>query len=189
MTGGVTSGAAIATLQEAGNKTSRDAIKADYRAYVKVVRLILELIRQFYSDERVFRITDPNEGVSFISYSNEALKPKTLFSYSGEEIKRTPVFDIAVKAEKNNPFSKLSQNETAAQLYKMGAFNPETASQALIMLSMMDFEGKEEIVQKVSEAAGRYSVSTEPGDNESLPVSYPETLLKRRANAAREAVL
>lgn len=189
VTGGVTSGAAIATLQEAGNKTSRDAIKADYRAYVKVVRLILELIRQFYSDERVFRITDPNEGVSFISYSNEALKPKTLFSYSGEEIKRTPVFDIAVKAEKNNPFSKLSQNETAAQLYKMGAFNPETASQALIMLSMMDFEGKEEIVQKVSKAAGRYSVSTEPGDNESLPVSYPETLLKRRANAAREAVL
>ena len=82
------------------------------------------------------------------------------------------------EAEKNNPFSKLSQNETAAQLYKMGAFNPETASQALIMLSMMDFEGKEEIVQKVSEAAGRYSVSTEPGDNESLPVSYPETLLK-----------
>ena len=196
VTGGVTSRAAIATLQEAGNKTSRDAIKADYRAYVKVIRLVLELIRQFYTDERVFRITDPNDGVSFISYSNGALMPRALtiggepvLSYSGEAITRKPVFDIVVKAEKNNPFSRLSQNETAAQLYKMGAFNPETADQALIMLSMMDFEGKEEIVSKVAAAASEYKKSTEIINDGKMPVSYPNTLLKRRAQAAREAVL
>lgn len=157
VTGGVTSGAAIATLQEAGNKTSRDAIKADYRAFSKLMRLIVELIRQFYSTERVFRITAPNGGTEFIHYTNEALirRPITdragrpILSDEGHPITREVELDIAVKAEKNNPFSQLSQNELATSLYQMGVFNPQYAEQALIMLSMMDFEGKKEIEERI----------------------------------------
>ena len=155
---GVTSGAAIATLQEAGNKTSRDAIKTSYRAYVKVIRMVIELIRQFYTTERTFRIVKANEGEKFVSYSNKGIAlqdikdrdGKTMKDQKGAPLKRQPVFDISVKAQKTNPYSKLSQNETAGNLYKMGIFNPDNAKQAMIMLSMMDFEGKDEIMSKVS---------------------------------------
>lgn len=160
---GVTSGAAIATLQEAGNKTSRDAIKTSYRAYVKIIRLVIELMRQFYTTDRTFRILNVNDGgvtkEEFVTYSNRNLAGQVIpdingnptLSSSGQAITRTPVFDIDVKAQKTNPYSKLSQNETASNLYQMGVFNPENAQSALMMLSMMDFEGKEEIVAKVTE--------------------------------------
>ncbi len=154
---GVTSGAAIATLQEAGNKTTRDAIKSDYRAYVKIINLVLELIRQFYKEDRTFRIMG-NGKEEFISYSNKEIGAKiindmdgnVLYSSTGEALTREPIFDIAVKAQKTNPYSRLSQNETAAELYKMGVFKPENAREALIMLGMMDFEGKDEIIAKIS---------------------------------------
>ncbi len=156
--GGVTSGAAIATLQEAGNKTSRDMIKASYRAYVKMINLVIELIRQFYSNERTFRIVRPNEGEKFISYSNKNLVLSDsvapgglkLTDKDGNSLKRMPIFDISVKAQKTNPYSKLSQNETASNLYKMGIFNPQNSHQALLMLSMMDFDGKDEIISKIT---------------------------------------
>lgn len=160
---GVTSGAAIATLQEAGNKTSRDAIKTSYRAYVKIIRLVIELMRQFYTTDRTFRILNVNDGgvtkEEFVTYSNRNLAGQVIpdidgnptLSSSGQAITRTPVFDIDVKAQKTNPYSKLSQNETASNLYQMGVFNPENAQSALMMLSMMDFEGKEEIIAKVTE--------------------------------------
>ena len=45
--GGVTSGAAISALQEAGNKQSRDMISASYRAYTRECYLAIELMRHF----------------------------------------------------------------------------------------------------------------------------------------------
>ena len=92
----------------------------------------------------------PNEGEEFVSYSNKGLTMRevkgpgelALTDEKGESLKRKPVFDICVKAQKNNPYSKLSQNETAGNLYRMGIFDPANAKQALVMLSMMDFEEK-----------------------------------------------
>lgn len=195
VTGGVTSGAAIATLQEAGNKTSRDAVKADYRAFEKVVRLIIELMRQFYSTERVFRITSP-VGTEFVRYTNEGLKARPVVKRdgtpmtdgAGEAVTREVVFDIAVKAEKNNPFSRLSQNELATTLYKMGAFNPETSSQALIMLSMMDFEGKKEIEEKIRSAAFEGGGSVQGSDG-SLSLPYPLNAVKNANRSVREGII
>ena len=54
---GITAASAIAALQEAGSKLSRDMIKESYRAYKQVCEMCIELIRQFYSEERKFRIT------------------------------------------------------------------------------------------------------------------------------------
>ena len=106
--GGVTSGAAIATLQEAGNKTSRDVIAGSYRAFAEIVKLEIELIRQFYTEERVFRIVG-DDGMSdeFITYSNANISGKT----DGRE----PVFDLKIKAQKKSPFSQTATNETAME--------------------------------------------------------------------------
>ena len=64
---------------------------------------------------------------------------------------RKPVFDIKITSQKASPFSKIAQNELQKELFAMGLFNPEIADQALIVLEGMDFEGKEEIIRKVSE--------------------------------------
>ena len=54
---GVTAAAAIAALQEAGNKASRDMIAASYRTHVKINSMCIELMRQFYDETRSFRVT------------------------------------------------------------------------------------------------------------------------------------
>lgn len=150
---GVTSGAAIATLQEAGNKTSRDILKNMYRGYVEVVCLVIELIRQFYDERREFRILGADGAMRFVEFSNANIKEKADGEYS-----RKPIFDIDVRAEKSNPYAKMSQNETAANLYNMGMFNPQNAQQALLCLEIMEFEGKEKIKEKVQEGETLYNI-------------------------------
>ena len=148
---GVTAASAIAALQEAGSKTSRDMIKASYRAYVGVVSLVVELIRQFYDLPREFRITG-QAGDQFISYDNSNIKQQAGGMVMGVEVAgRKPVFDINITSQKASPFSRIAQNELAKELYGAGLFNPELADQALICLEMMDFEGKDAIVRKVAQ--------------------------------------
>ena len=53
---GVTAASAIAAMQEAGSKLSRDANKASYRVFRQICLVVIELIRQFYSLPRCFRI-------------------------------------------------------------------------------------------------------------------------------------
>lgn len=149
---GVTSGAAIAALQEAGNKTSRDIIAAAYRAYSAINKLVIELIRQFYDEERMFRITQPNGEYTFVGVSNEGLKDQEI-GYDGKGVKlvRKPIFDLNIKAQKKNPFSRMEENERAKELYNMGFFNPDNADMSLMALDMMSFEGIEELKTKISE--------------------------------------
>ncbi|WP_458397424.1 portal protein [Anaerotignum sp.] len=147
---GVTAASAIAALQEAGNKTSRDMIKASYRSFTRIVRMVVELIRQFYDQPREFRITG-KDGDEFVKYSNANIKPADSNMVMGVEMGgRKPVFDIKITSQKASPFSKVAQNELLKELFAMGLFNPEIADQALIVLEGMDFEGKEEIIRKVS---------------------------------------
>lgn len=149
---GVTAAAAIAALQEAGNKVSRDMISATFRAYVKVVTLVIELMRQFYDEERSFRITGGNQGgYRFVSLSNAALRDQPMApAYPGQEpLFRRPVFDIKVKAQKRSPYSRLEQNQMALELYQRGFFNPEKAQETLSALEMMEFEGADKVRENV----------------------------------------
>lgn len=146
-TNGITAASAIAALQEAGNKTSRDMLKGTYRAFVKINYLCIELIRQFYSELRSFRVTGTDGNFDFEEYSNKNIVRKT-----GENNSlRCPVFDISVKAQKRSPYSRLSQNEMAKELFNMGFFSPQNASQALSALEIMEFEGKSAIEAKIRE--------------------------------------
>ena len=62
---------------------------------------------------------------------------------------RLPVFDIDVRAQRENAYTKMSQNELAIQLFNMGAFNPQLTDQILQMLNMMDFRGIEEVKKEI----------------------------------------
>lgn len=150
---GVTAAAAIAALQEAGNKTSRDLISASYRAHTEIAKLCIELMRQFYDLPRAFRITAPGGGdYSFAEFSNEAIKEQvTGVDANGMELYRKPVFDLKIKAQKKNPFSTMEANERAKELYGLGFFDPNRAQEAMGALQMMEFEGKEQVSQYVEQ--------------------------------------
>ena len=151
---GVTAAAAIAALQEAGNKVSRDMIATSYRAHVKVSAMCIELMRQFYDEERAFRITGETPGsYRFVEVSNAGLKDVPLDgAYPGQQVLyRKPVFDIKISAQKKNPFSRMEQNERAKELYGLGFFNPERAQEAMGALEMMDFEGIDKVRQRLSQ--------------------------------------
>lgn len=146
VTASVTSAAGIASLQEAAGKLSRDAEKASYRCFEQIVYLCIELIRQFYKLPRSFRITGQNGQQQFVQYSNAGITAqKTMMGL------RKPEFDIDVEAQKENPYTKESYNELAIQLYQLGVFNPEMANQALMMLDIMDFKGKDALIAKVQQ--------------------------------------
>ena len=113
----VTAAAAIAALQEAGNKASRDMIAASYRAYTQINTLCVELIRQFYDVSRSFRITGEGNEYQFVTFDNSGLQDQvTGLDTLGNEMYRRPVFDLKIKAQKKNPFSRMEQNERAKEL-------------------------------------------------------------------------
>ena len=81
-TSGVTAASAIAAMQEAGSKLSRDNNKASYRAFRKLCLMIIELIRQFYDLPRCFRIMGENGAARFVQYSNAGISPQMQDSFS-----------------------------------------------------------------------------------------------------------
>jgi hypothetical protein len=156
-TSGVTAASAIAAMQEAGSKLSRDNIKASYRAFRKVVLMVIELIRQFYDVPRCFRIMGQQGAAQFVRYSNEKIKLQNQGSAFGSDMGyRLPLFDIEITAQKQSPYSKMSQNELALQFYQVGFFNPAMADQAMACIDMMDFDRKEFIMQKIAQNGGMF---------------------------------
>lgn len=154
-TSGVTAASAIAAMQEASSKLSRDSNKASYRVFRQICLLCIELIRQFYDLPRCFRIMGNNGVARFVQYSNAGIVPQMQGMDFGMDMgMRIPLFDIEVTAQKKSPYSKMAQNELALQFYNAGFFNPQMADQALACLDMMDFDRKEFIMQKISENGG-----------------------------------
>lgn len=138
---GVTAASAIAALQEASGKGSRDNTKGSYRAYSEVDYLVIELIRQFYSAPRQFRILGASGEEMFFNYSNERLQPQPqMFAEP-----RVPEFDIRVVPQKRSAYTKMSNNELALQFYGLGFFDPQRTDQALACLSMMDFDAIDDV--------------------------------------------
>lgn len=132
ISGGVTAASAISILREAGAKFSRDGIEETYRAYVSIIVLVIELIRQFYSTTRVFRIEGEDGSIGYLSFSGKALSD--IEGY-------TPFFDIEINATKKTPTEAQKKNEFAKQLFDAGAFKRENMTETLMMLDLMDFEG------------------------------------------------
>jgi hypothetical protein len=154
---GVTAASAIAAMQEAGSKLSRDNSKASYRAFRKLCGLIVELIRQFYDLPRYFRILGEDGAEQFVMYSNAGIKPQPQGTDFGVDTGyRVPMFDIEITAQKKSPYSRMSQNELALQFYGAGFFNPQMADQALACLEMMDFDRKDFIAQRIAQNGGMY---------------------------------
>lgn len=152
--GGVTAYGAIVALQEAGSKLTRDIINSGYDCYSELIYMCIELVRQFFDNERCYRITGKNGDAEYIRYTNRGILNNDKLS--------APIFDVKVQAEKNNPFSRVSQNQTIIDFYKMGMFRPENADQAIMALELMTFEGKEKLIGGLKELKKSAKNSTLP---------------------------
>lgn len=162
--GGVTAASAIAALQEASSKTSRTQNQLSYEHFKDIIRMVIERMQQFYTVPRTFRITSENGQqlstvYQTISTSQDPNNPDVQTLVPGSVVNeslgtamggRKPVYDITIGAEKASPYSKIANNEFAKELYQMGAFNPTLADQVLPAIKLMDFDGKEDVIQTIS---------------------------------------
>lgn len=154
---GVTAASAIAALQEAGSKLSRDMIKSSYRAFVQINYFCIELMRQFYAENRWFRVIGQQGQMEFVQFTGRQIAAKPQGSDFGIDLGyRVPIFDIEVTAQKASPFSTTAQNERAKELYSLGFFRPDLADQALACLDMMSFDGIEQVRQNISKNSTLY---------------------------------
>lgn len=154
-TGGVTAASAINTLQQAGEKLSRAIIDDGYDAHKELVIMVIDLMREFYTEERVYRITNEAGGADFASFSGNMLysavpEKDALGFQTGVKYKRAE-FDIDVIPQRQNPFSKEANNQTIMNLWQSGFFLPQNLELSLIALKVMNFDGKDKIAAQLTE--------------------------------------
>lgn len=136
--GGVTAYSAIAALQQAGEKLSRDMLFEGYSAFKEIVLLCMELMQQFYDVPRAYRIDDTTGNREYIKFSNKS-------------IAGTPLeLDVVVSAEKSNPYNRISQNQALIDLWKLGAFSPDMTESATLLIENMYLDGKEKLLEGLS---------------------------------------
>lgn len=135
--GGVTSGTAITTLQQAGEKLSRDMISQSYECYKQLAYMCAELIREFYTEPHFYRICAADGSHRYITYAAGG---------------RRCEFDIEIHVRKNNPYGKAEQNALVRELYAMGVFDRENAEKSLLLAELMQFDGKERVCEYLKNA-------------------------------------
>ena len=148
---GVTAYSAIAAMQEAASKPSRDLIRAGYRRFKDLCYMVIELMRQFYDTPRIYRITGDGQA-QYVEFDNQAMQGQVMMGAMGEEYRtHEPIYDIKVRPSKQTAYSRMAQNELAKELYGAGIFAPQNADSALAVLDMMQFEGKDKVVERVQQ--------------------------------------
>lgn len=152
-TGGTSTASGIAALQESGNKVSRDLIASSYEKFKEVVELIIELVRQFYDVPRTFRIVGDNGQIDYQTIDNSMMQARQIPAAYGVAAYQSaePVFDVTVKAYKQNPYSKQQANQDAVNMYGMGFFQPDNYIQALACLELMDLPNKDKVQQVIGD--------------------------------------
>ena len=152
---GVTSGSAIQVLQEAGDKLSRSQIDDTYQAYKEVVAMCIELVREFYTEEKVYRITNELGGKEYKIFSNEMLvsqeEVRDPLGFILETKPKKVEFDISIVPQRQNVYKRETNNQTITQLWQMGFFNPQNVDISILALKAMNFDGRDSLIQSLTE--------------------------------------
>lgn len=152
--GGVTAASAITALQEAGDKQSRAIINDSFDAYREVVILVIELMRQFFDRDRVYRITNDAGVASYQRFSRaELIRPEPEYDALGFPIDtkyRNAEFDIDVVPQKQNAFRRETNNQTILALWNGGFFADQNLATAAMVLPFFQFDGRDAVVAAVT---------------------------------------
>lgn len=162
--GGVTAASAISILQQAGEKQSRSIIDDSYDAYRKIIVMVIELIRDFYTAERVYRITNERGDAEFCRLSGRMLEREPV--YNGEFKRGDKIeFDISVVPQRQNPYTKELNNQTLITLWQNGFFKAENLQSAAIILDAMQFDGKDKVLGGILDLNEKVGEQNEKGNN------------------------
>ena len=114
--------------------------------------MVIELIRQFYTEERCFRITGDDGEQDFVSFDKSGLLPREQGQAFEIDLgNRLPIFDTEIRPAKKSAYSKESQNQMALNFYAAGFFAPANADAAIACLNMMEFDGKEKTLAQIKQ--------------------------------------
>ena len=108
-----------------------------------------------------FCITAPDAAGEYVfaNLDNSLIRDQLLGEDAdGTPLYRKPVFDLRIRAQKKNPFSRMEQNELAKELYRLGFFSPDRAQEALAAMDLMEFEGADRVREKIAEGETLMSV-------------------------------
>ncbi len=147
----VTAAAAISALQQSGQKLSRAIIDDSYDAFKNIVYMLIELMREFYSEKRVYRITDESGNKTYESFNSGMLYHK-VYDNLGFDITdgaKRAEFDVAVTPKRQNPITKEANNQTIMALWQSGLLRPENLDIAEIVIKELHFDGKERMLSSV----------------------------------------
>ena len=185
---GVTAATAIAALQEAGGKLSRNMIDDGYEAFSDVVTLVIELIRQFYQLPRQFRLLGAMGREEFVSYDGQGLREQVMDDGTGV-CYRVPEFDLEVSAQDENPYKTMEYNQLALQLFQMGFFRADMADQALRCLELMDFKNKDQLAAAILQGKQQAAMAqTAEGAASGGGMAVKQTAMERMRQQTHEAV-
>ena len=185
---GVTAATAIAALQEAGGKLSRNMIDDGYEAFSDVVTLVIELIRQFYQLPRQFRLLGAMGREEFVSYDGQGLREQVMDDGTGV-CYRVPEFDLEVSAQDENPYKTMEYNQLALQLFQMGFFREDMADQALRCLELMDFKNKDQLAAAILQGKQQAAMAqTAEGAASGGGMAVKQTAMERMRQQTHEAV-
>ena len=140
---GVTSGTAIAALQEKSSKRARMAAKSLHSAFRQAVEQELELERQFALGLRCIKTyidrSDPEGAARADIAAREVMNMEDM-----------PIsIRVTVKVQKESGFSAIAHNDTVFRLVETGMITPDVG------LEMIVFEGKEQAKALMRDAQSR----------------------------------
>lgn len=140
---GITAASAIVALQEASSKRSRMAADQLHEAFKSAVRMEIEFEREFNELPReVLLMRDgQQQAVTF----ERALLERESALPDNEGLKLPIEFMISIKIQKENRWSVMAHNELVLQMAQLGVLQPPQ------VLELMIFEGKEEILTKLTQ--------------------------------------
>lgn len=149
----VTAASAISALQQTGMKLSRAIIDDSYDAYRRIVFMVIELMREFFTEKRIYRICDDAGNKSFEELSADMLCHRKKYDSLGFDISdgtRRAEFDISVTPKRQNPFTKEANNQAIMALWQNGLLRPENFEYAGMIIRELHFDGKERLLTQLN---------------------------------------
>lgn len=136
--GGVTAASAIAALQEMASKRSGSAAQLLHEGYEEMVRMEIEIEREYNVLPREVHYTADGE-------QKTATFEQTMMFYDSASGQKLPIeFAISIKVQNETRWSIMAHNELVLQMVQLGVLQPQQA------VELMQFEGKEEILKKAA---------------------------------------
>lgn len=150
---GVTAASAILALQESANQRVRLLGRTLEAGLKEIGELIIELVREFYTEERHIRILGDNYKTKFIKFKADELKTKKEYPSANPEspeqepevIEIDPDFDVRVEVGSSMQYSKAFLYEQAKELFQMQVIDEQA------LLEVVKFPKAEEVLQRKQE--------------------------------------